>query len=84
MEKFWILILVAFFVTNSLDKAESVEELEELPLQTFDELCVEECLDKLNSMQLISLHKLNQIRLIRILLSQSLITLIMPKMVKNE
>uniref|UniRef100_A0A914HRK8 Uncharacterized protein n=1 Tax=Globodera rostochiensis TaxID=31243 RepID=A0A914HRK8_GLORO len=45
MEKFWILILVAFFVTNSLDKAESVQ-LEELPLQTFDELFVDEWLDK--------------------------------------
>uniref|UniRef100_A0A914H8I2 Uncharacterized protein n=1 Tax=Globodera rostochiensis TaxID=31243 RepID=A0A914H8I2_GLORO len=48
MEKLWILILVAFFATNSLDKAESVqlEELEELPLQTFDELFVEEWWDK--------------------------------------
>uniref|UniRef100_A0A914H9D0 Transposase n=1 Tax=Globodera rostochiensis TaxID=31243 RepID=A0A914H9D0_GLORO len=48
MEEFWILILVAFFVTMSLDKAESVqfEELEELPLQTFDELFVEEWWDK--------------------------------------
>uniref|UniRef100_A0A914H602 Uncharacterized protein n=1 Tax=Globodera rostochiensis TaxID=31243 RepID=A0A914H602_GLORO len=43
MEEIWILILVSFFATNSLDKAESVqlEELEELPLQTFDELFVE-------------------------------------------
>uniref|UniRef100_A0A914HR60 Uncharacterized protein n=1 Tax=Globodera rostochiensis TaxID=31243 RepID=A0A914HR60_GLORO len=48
MEEFWILILVAFIVTNSLDKAESVqlEELEELPLQTFDELFVDEWWDK--------------------------------------
>uniref|UniRef100_A0A914H412 Transposase n=1 Tax=Globodera rostochiensis TaxID=31243 RepID=A0A914H412_GLORO len=48
MEEFWILILVLFFATNSLDKAESVqlEELEELPLQTFDELFVDEWLDK--------------------------------------
>uniref|UniRef100_A0A914HRU8 Uncharacterized protein n=1 Tax=Globodera rostochiensis TaxID=31243 RepID=A0A914HRU8_GLORO len=50
MEEFWILILVSFFATNSLDKAEAVkvklEELEELPLQTFDELFVEEWLDK--------------------------------------
>uniref|UniRef100_A0A914H9F6 Uncharacterized protein n=1 Tax=Globodera rostochiensis TaxID=31243 RepID=A0A914H9F6_GLORO len=48
MEEFCVLILVAFFVTNSLDKAESVqfEELEELPLQTFDELFVEEWWDK--------------------------------------
>uniref|UniRef100_A0A914H4J7 Transposase n=1 Tax=Globodera rostochiensis TaxID=31243 RepID=A0A914H4J7_GLORO len=40
MEEIWILILVSFFATNSLDKAESVR-LEELPLQTFDELFVE-------------------------------------------
>uniref|UniRef100_A0A914HP92 Uncharacterized protein n=1 Tax=Globodera rostochiensis TaxID=31243 RepID=A0A914HP92_GLORO len=48
MEEFWILILVALFATNSLEKAESVqlEELEELPLQTFDELFVEEWWDK--------------------------------------
>uniref|UniRef100_A0A914H691 Uncharacterized protein n=1 Tax=Globodera rostochiensis TaxID=31243 RepID=A0A914H691_GLORO len=44
MEKIWILILVSFFATNSLDKAESVQ-LEELPLQTFDELFVEEWWD---------------------------------------
>uniref|UniRef100_A0A914HQ02 Uncharacterized protein n=1 Tax=Globodera rostochiensis TaxID=31243 RepID=A0A914HQ02_GLORO len=46
MEEFWILVL--FFATNSLDKAESVqlEELEELPLQTFDELFVDEWWDK--------------------------------------
>uniref|UniRef100_A0A914H854 Transposase n=1 Tax=Globodera rostochiensis TaxID=31243 RepID=A0A914H854_GLORO len=41
MEELWIFILVTFFATNSLDKAESVQ-LEELPLQTFDELCVDE------------------------------------------
>uniref|UniRef100_A0A914H9J1 Uncharacterized protein n=1 Tax=Globodera rostochiensis TaxID=31243 RepID=A0A914H9J1_GLORO len=48
MEEFWILILVAFLVTNSLDKAESVqlEELEELTLQTFDELFVDKWWDK--------------------------------------
>uniref|UniRef100_A0A914HN70 Transposase n=1 Tax=Globodera rostochiensis TaxID=31243 RepID=A0A914HN70_GLORO len=48
MEEFWILILVLFFATYSLDKAESVqlEELEELPLQTFDELFVDEWWDK--------------------------------------
>uniref|UniRef100_A0A914HS41 Uncharacterized protein n=1 Tax=Globodera rostochiensis TaxID=31243 RepID=A0A914HS41_GLORO len=40
-------------------------------------------LDKLNPIQLISLDKLNPIQLIRILLSQSLITLIMPKMGKK-
>uniref|UniRef100_A0A914HUJ7 Uncharacterized protein n=1 Tax=Globodera rostochiensis TaxID=31243 RepID=A0A914HUJ7_GLORO len=45
MEKFWILILVSFIATNSPEKAESVQ-LEELPLQTFDELFVEEWLDK--------------------------------------
>uniref|UniRef100_A0A914HP78 Transposase n=1 Tax=Globodera rostochiensis TaxID=31243 RepID=A0A914HP78_GLORO len=45
MENFWILILVSFFATNSLDKAESVQ-LEELPLQTFDELFVDEWWDK--------------------------------------
>uniref|UniRef100_A0A914H2H8 Uncharacterized protein n=1 Tax=Globodera rostochiensis TaxID=31243 RepID=A0A914H2H8_GLORO len=46
--EFWILILVLFFATNLLDKAESVqlEELEELPLQTFDELFVDEWWDK--------------------------------------
>uniref|UniRef100_A0A914HAA3 Uncharacterized protein n=1 Tax=Globodera rostochiensis TaxID=31243 RepID=A0A914HAA3_GLORO len=48
MEEFWILILVAFSVTNSRDKAESVqlEELEELPLQTFDEIFGEGWWDK--------------------------------------
>uniref|UniRef100_A0A914H1M5 Transposase n=1 Tax=Globodera rostochiensis TaxID=31243 RepID=A0A914H1M5_GLORO len=48
MDNFWILILVSFFATNSLDKTESVqlEELEELPLQTFDELFVDEWWDK--------------------------------------
>uniref|UniRef100_A0A914HRT0 Uncharacterized protein n=1 Tax=Globodera rostochiensis TaxID=31243 RepID=A0A914HRT0_GLORO len=48
MEEFWFLFLLAFFATNSLDKAESVqfEELEELPLQTFDELFVDEWWDK--------------------------------------
>uniref|UniRef100_A0A914HS64 Uncharacterized protein n=1 Tax=Globodera rostochiensis TaxID=31243 RepID=A0A914HS64_GLORO len=30
MEKFWILILVAFFATNSLDKAESVQLFDEI------------------------------------------------------
>uniref|UniRef100_A0A914H114 Uncharacterized protein n=1 Tax=Globodera rostochiensis TaxID=31243 RepID=A0A914H114_GLORO len=45
MEKFWILILVSFFATNLIEKAESVE-LEELPLQTFDELFVDEWWDK--------------------------------------
>uniref|UniRef100_A0A914HP80 Homeobox domain-containing protein n=1 Tax=Globodera rostochiensis TaxID=31243 RepID=A0A914HP80_GLORO len=66
METFWALILVSFFATNSLDKAESVqlEELEELPLQTFNELFVDECLDKLNPIQLISSDKLNPIQLI--------------------
>uniref|UniRef100_A0A914HPW8 Uncharacterized protein n=1 Tax=Globodera rostochiensis TaxID=31243 RepID=A0A914HPW8_GLORO len=34
MEEFWILILVLFFATNSLDKAESVK----LELKTFDEI----------------------------------------------
>uniref|UniRef100_A0A914HS00 Transposase n=1 Tax=Globodera rostochiensis TaxID=31243 RepID=A0A914HS00_GLORO len=34
MEEFWILILVAFFATNSLEKAESVK----LELKTFDEI----------------------------------------------
>uniref|UniRef100_A0A914IHM3 Uncharacterized protein n=1 Tax=Globodera rostochiensis TaxID=31243 RepID=A0A914IHM3_GLORO len=39
MEEFWILILVLFFATNSLEKAESVKvKLEELPLKTFDEI----------------------------------------------
>uniref|UniRef100_A0A914HPL2 Uncharacterized protein n=1 Tax=Globodera rostochiensis TaxID=31243 RepID=A0A914HPL2_GLORO len=48
MENFWILFFVLIFATNSLDKAESVqlEELEELPLQTFDELFVDEWWDK--------------------------------------
>uniref|UniRef100_A0A914H845 Uncharacterized protein n=1 Tax=Globodera rostochiensis TaxID=31243 RepID=A0A914H845_GLORO len=48
MKEFCVLILVLFFVTNSLDTAESVqlEELEELPLQTFDELFVDEWWDK--------------------------------------
>uniref|UniRef100_A0A914H0G2 Transposase n=1 Tax=Globodera rostochiensis TaxID=31243 RepID=A0A914H0G2_GLORO len=45
MEEFWILIFVFFLATNLLDKAESVQ-LEELPLQTFEELFVEEWLDK--------------------------------------
>uniref|UniRef100_A0A914HNM8 Uncharacterized protein n=1 Tax=Globodera rostochiensis TaxID=31243 RepID=A0A914HNM8_GLORO len=34
MEEFWILILVAFFATNLLDKTESVK----LELKTFDEI----------------------------------------------
>uniref|UniRef100_A0A914HU52 Transposase n=1 Tax=Globodera rostochiensis TaxID=31243 RepID=A0A914HU52_GLORO len=48
MKYFWILFFVLFFATNSLDKAESVqlEELENLPLQTFDELFVDEWWDK--------------------------------------
>uniref|UniRef100_A0A914H9J6 Uncharacterized protein n=1 Tax=Globodera rostochiensis TaxID=31243 RepID=A0A914H9J6_GLORO len=48
MDNLWILILVSFFATNSLDKAESVqlEKLEELPLQTFDELFLDEWWDK--------------------------------------
>uniref|UniRef100_A0A914HS83 Transposase n=1 Tax=Globodera rostochiensis TaxID=31243 RepID=A0A914HS83_GLORO len=37
MEEFWILILVLFFATNSLDKAESVQ-LEEKPLKIIDEI----------------------------------------------
>uniref|UniRef100_A0A914HR75 Transposase n=1 Tax=Globodera rostochiensis TaxID=31243 RepID=A0A914HR75_GLORO len=45
MEEFWILILVSFIATNSPEKAESVQ-LEELPLQTFDELFVDEWWDK--------------------------------------
>uniref|UniRef100_A0A914HPN0 Uncharacterized protein n=1 Tax=Globodera rostochiensis TaxID=31243 RepID=A0A914HPN0_GLORO len=45
MEEFWGLILVLFFATNSLDKAESVQ-LEDLPLQAFDELFVDEWWDK--------------------------------------
>uniref|UniRef100_A0A914HBD5 Transposase n=1 Tax=Globodera rostochiensis TaxID=31243 RepID=A0A914HBD5_GLORO len=45
MEEFWILIFVSLFATNSLDKSESVQ-LEELPLQTFDELFVDEWWDK--------------------------------------
>uniref|UniRef100_A0A914HNR7 Transposase n=1 Tax=Globodera rostochiensis TaxID=31243 RepID=A0A914HNR7_GLORO len=48
MEYFWILFFVLFFAINSLDKAESIQlkELEELPLQTFDELFVDEWWDK--------------------------------------
>uniref|UniRef100_A0A914H9R7 Uncharacterized protein n=1 Tax=Globodera rostochiensis TaxID=31243 RepID=A0A914H9R7_GLORO len=46
-----------------MDKAESVQ-LEEAPLQTFDEIFGEGCLDKLNPIQLISLDKLNPIQLI--------------------
>uniref|UniRef100_A0A914HU24 Transposase n=1 Tax=Globodera rostochiensis TaxID=31243 RepID=A0A914HU24_GLORO len=47
MEEFWILFLVAFFVTNSLDKAESVKvKLEETPLKTFDEIFGEGWWDK--------------------------------------
>uniref|UniRef100_A0A914H9C8 Uncharacterized protein n=1 Tax=Globodera rostochiensis TaxID=31243 RepID=A0A914H9C8_GLORO len=45
MEDFWILIFISLFASNSLDKAESVQ-LEELPLQTFDELFVDEWWDK--------------------------------------
>uniref|UniRef100_A0A914HPA5 Uncharacterized protein n=1 Tax=Globodera rostochiensis TaxID=31243 RepID=A0A914HPA5_GLORO len=37
MEEFWILILVLFFGTNSLDKAESVQ-LEETPHKIIDEI----------------------------------------------
>uniref|UniRef100_A0A914H9K5 Uncharacterized protein n=1 Tax=Globodera rostochiensis TaxID=31243 RepID=A0A914H9K5_GLORO len=47
MEEFWILILILFFVTNSLDKAESVKvKLEETPLKTFDEIFGEGWWDK--------------------------------------
>uniref|UniRef100_A0A914HLW8 Uncharacterized protein n=1 Tax=Globodera rostochiensis TaxID=31243 RepID=A0A914HLW8_GLORO len=47
MEEFWILILVAFYAINSLDKAESVKvKLEETPLKTFDELFGEGWWDK--------------------------------------
>uniref|UniRef100_A0A914HRW3 Uncharacterized protein n=1 Tax=Globodera rostochiensis TaxID=31243 RepID=A0A914HRW3_GLORO len=48
MEEFCAIILVAFFVINSLHKAESVqlEKLEELSLQTFDELFVDDWWDK--------------------------------------
>uniref|UniRef100_A0A914HQ91 Uncharacterized protein n=1 Tax=Globodera rostochiensis TaxID=31243 RepID=A0A914HQ91_GLORO len=42
MEKFWVLILVAFFATNSLDKAEAVK----LELKTFDEIFGEGWWDK--------------------------------------
>uniref|UniRef100_A0A914HQV0 Uncharacterized protein n=1 Tax=Globodera rostochiensis TaxID=31243 RepID=A0A914HQV0_GLORO len=42
MEEFWILILVALFATNSLDKAESVK----LELKTFDEIFGEGWWDK--------------------------------------
>uniref|UniRef100_A0A914HQ40 Uncharacterized protein n=1 Tax=Globodera rostochiensis TaxID=31243 RepID=A0A914HQ40_GLORO len=42
MEEFWILILVAFFATNALDKAESVK----LELKTFDEIFGEGWWDK--------------------------------------
>uniref|UniRef100_A0A914HBH9 Uncharacterized protein n=1 Tax=Globodera rostochiensis TaxID=31243 RepID=A0A914HBH9_GLORO len=37
MEKLWIFILVPFFATNSLEKAESVQ-LEETPHKIFDEI----------------------------------------------
>uniref|UniRef100_A0A914H9J2 Transposase n=1 Tax=Globodera rostochiensis TaxID=31243 RepID=A0A914H9J2_GLORO len=47
MEEFWILILVAFIATNSLDKAESVKvKLEETALKTFDEIFGEGWWDK--------------------------------------
>uniref|UniRef100_A0A914HRH7 Uncharacterized protein n=1 Tax=Globodera rostochiensis TaxID=31243 RepID=A0A914HRH7_GLORO len=42
MEGFWIIILVSFFATNSLDKAESVK----LELKTFDEIFGEGWWDK--------------------------------------
>uniref|UniRef100_A0A914HRY7 Transposase n=1 Tax=Globodera rostochiensis TaxID=31243 RepID=A0A914HRY7_GLORO len=42
MENFWILFLVLFFTTNSLDKAESVK----LELKTFDEIFGEGWWDK--------------------------------------
>uniref|UniRef100_A0A914HPX8 Uncharacterized protein n=1 Tax=Globodera rostochiensis TaxID=31243 RepID=A0A914HPX8_GLORO len=45
MEEFWILILVLFIATNSLDKAESVE-LEEMTHKTFDEIFGEGWWDK--------------------------------------
>uniref|UniRef100_A0A914HSP0 Transposase n=1 Tax=Globodera rostochiensis TaxID=31243 RepID=A0A914HSP0_GLORO len=44
MEEFWILILVAFFATNSLDKAESIKV--KLELKTFDEIFGEGWWDK--------------------------------------
>uniref|UniRef100_A0A914HRS7 Uncharacterized protein n=1 Tax=Globodera rostochiensis TaxID=31243 RepID=A0A914HRS7_GLORO len=42
MKGFWILLLAAFFTTNSLDKAKSVK----LELKTFDEIFGEGWLDK--------------------------------------
>uniref|UniRef100_A0A914H3X6 Uncharacterized protein n=1 Tax=Globodera rostochiensis TaxID=31243 RepID=A0A914H3X6_GLORO len=42
MNEFWILILVAFFATNLLNKAEAVK----LELKTFDEIFGEGCWDK--------------------------------------
>uniref|UniRef100_A0A914H1E2 Transposase n=1 Tax=Globodera rostochiensis TaxID=31243 RepID=A0A914H1E2_GLORO len=44
MEEFWILILVAFFATNALDKAEAVKVKQEL--KTFDEIFGEGWWDK--------------------------------------
>uniref|UniRef100_A0A183C410 Sema domain-containing protein n=1 Tax=Globodera pallida TaxID=36090 RepID=A0A183C410_GLOPA len=47
MEYFWFLILVLFFTTNSLDKAESVNvKLEQTALKTFDEIFGEGWWDK--------------------------------------
>uniref|UniRef100_A0A914HBA7 Uncharacterized protein n=1 Tax=Globodera rostochiensis TaxID=31243 RepID=A0A914HBA7_GLORO len=56
-------------ITKSTDRTAKLDKLN--PIQLIS-------LDKLNPIQLISLDKLNPIQLIRILLSQSLITLIMP------
>uniref|UniRef100_A0A914HS10 Uncharacterized protein n=1 Tax=Globodera rostochiensis TaxID=31243 RepID=A0A914HS10_GLORO len=45
MEEFWILILLAFYATNSLEKAESVK----LELKTFDEIFGEGWWDKVEA-----------------------------------
>uniref|UniRef100_A0A914HT69 Uncharacterized protein n=1 Tax=Globodera rostochiensis TaxID=31243 RepID=A0A914HT69_GLORO len=77
--------------TPKLDKLNliqliSLDKLNPIQLISLDKLNPIQLikLDKLNPIQLISLDKLNPIQLIRILLSGNLITLIMPKMVKNR
>uniref|UniRef100_A0A914HR41 Transposase n=1 Tax=Globodera rostochiensis TaxID=31243 RepID=A0A914HR41_GLORO len=72
-------------ITKSTDRTPKLDKLNQIQLISLDKLNQIQLisLDKLNPIQLISLDKLNQIQLIRILLSQSLSTLLMPKMAKN-
>uniref|UniRef100_A0A914HS31 Uncharacterized protein n=1 Tax=Globodera rostochiensis TaxID=31243 RepID=A0A914HS31_GLORO len=72
-------------ITKSTGRTPKLDKMNPIQLISLDKLNPIQLisLDKLNPIQLISLDKLNPIQLIRILLSQSLITPIMLKMIKN-